>query len=111
MSTKKPRKGHPLGKSSGRVEFDDRGNAKWEWHDVTGPSEDDIDTQRLETIGADLSVEGEHVPDSSLTHDPYNRPAHPGASQLGPKKRTLDDLRRLSEEIIASRRNKNRGQP
>lgn len=103
MSTHKPRK------PSGRVAFDERGNASWEWHGVTGSNENDVDTERLKAIGADLSFDS--VPDHSPPHDPYNRSAHPQAGQPPAKRRTLDDLRRLSEEIIAARRKRNRGPP
>ena len=106
-----PRKGQKSRAPSGRAAFDDRGNATWEWHGATGLREQDIDTQRLRTIGADLSLEGDHGPDGLAPHDPYNRSGHLESDQPRPKKRTLDDLRRLSEEIIAARRKKDRGQP
>ena len=111
MSTHKPRKPHKPGKPSGRVAFDERGNASWDWQSESNGLEGEIDTQQLKTIGADLSYEGEQVPDGAPSHDPYNRTAPPQSDLSSPKKRTLDDLRRLSEEIIAERRKKNRGPP
>ena len=102
MSPRKPRK------PSGRVAFDQKGNATWEWQRETGRYADDIDTQELKTIGADLRCEGDHVPNSSPLHDPYDRPALPDSRQPHPHKRTLDDLRRLSEEIKAAREKKDR---
>ena len=108
MSTRKP---HKPGKPSGRVAFDERGNASWDWHGESEGLEGEIDTHQLKTIGADLSCEGDQVPYGAPSHDPYNRTASPESDQSRPKRRSLDDLRRLSEEIIAARRKKNRGQP
>ena len=93
---------------SGRVAFDRQGNATWEWHDETGPVHPDVDTQRLEALGADLSFEGEPAPNDALTHDPYHRTLVPGSSESRPKSRSLDDLRRLSEQINAARAKQDR---
>ena len=103
MSTRKPRK------PSGRVAFDERGNATWEWQSETGRFRRDIDTERLSTIGSDLSCDGEHVVDAAPPHDPYNRSTLLADEQSRPRKRTLDDLRRLSNEIKAAREKKCRG--
>ncbi|MDA8351521.1 MAG: hypothetical protein M0038_22490 [Pseudomonadota bacterium] len=108
MSTHKP---HKPSKPSGRVAFDDRGNASWDWHGEADGLEGEIDTQQLKTIGADLRCEGEQVPDGVPDHDPYNRSAPPESDPSRPKRRSLDDLRRLSEEIIAERRKTKRGRP
>lgn len=95
---------HKPSKESGRAAFDDRGNATWEWHGETGPSRDDIDTHRLKKIGADLSLDGaDHAADGPPHHDPYNQSPPPQSGQSRPKKRSLDDLRRLSEEIKTTR--------
>lgn len=103
MSTRKPKK------PTGRVAFDDQGNAKWEWRSESGTFNPDIDTQRLKAIGADFSVDGS-VSDEVPLHDPYNRPAPPTPqSDPLPKKRTMADLRRLSEQIKAAREKKPRG--
>ncbi len=96
-------------KPSGRVAFDERGNATWEWQSETGRFDHDIDTGRLRKIGSDLSCDGAHGPDPASPHDPYNQSALPANAQSHPRKRTLDDLRRLSEEIKATRAKKDRG--
>ena len=96
-------------KPSGRVAFDERGNAAWEWQSETGRFDRDIDTERLRKIGSDLSCDGAHEPDPASAHDPDNQSALPADAQSHPRKRTLDDLRRLSEEIKATRAKKDRG--
>ncbi len=102
MSTHKPRK------PSGRVAYDQQGNATWEWQSETGTYKRDIDTQRLKAMGADLRCEGDRGPEAAPPHDPYNRTALPESGLSRPQKRTLDDLRRLSEEIKAAREKKDR---
>ena len=96
-------------KPSGRVAFDERGNATWEWQSETGRFDRDIDTGRLRKIGSDLSCDGARGPDPAPPHDPYNKSTLPADGQFRPRKRTLDDLRRLSEEIKAVRGKKERG--
>ena len=96
-------KAHKPRKSFGRVTFDPRGNATWEWRDATGTLPPAVDTQRLKSLGADLSFEGAPESNDALSHDPYNRSSLPRSSELRPRRRSLDDLRRLSEEIKAAR--------
>lgn len=99
MST---RKTHKPGRPSGRVVFDDRGNASWGWSGEAGGFEDEIDTHQLKAIGADLDCEGGRAANAPL-HDPYNRTIAPRSDPSRPKRRSLDDLRKLSEEIKSSR--------
>lgn len=101
MSTRKPPNSDKPRKPSGRVVFDDRGNASWDWHGEREGLEGEIDTHQLKAMGADLGCE--QVPDSAPNHDPYNRTAPPESDQSRPKRRSLDDLRKLSEEIKSSR--------
>ena len=103
MSTHKPRK------PSGRVAFDERGNATWEWQSETGRFRRDIDTERLRKMGSDLSCDGDPLAEPAPPHDPYNKCTLPADGQSRPRKRTLEDLRRLSEEIKAAHGKKNRG--
>lgn len=102
MSTRKPRK------PSGRIAFDERGNATWEGQGETGQFDRNIDTQRLKTLGSDLSCDGDELHDPAPPHDPYNSSALPADAQPRPRKRSLDDLRRLSEEIKAAREKQGR---
>ncbi|MGC8520040.1 MAG: hypothetical protein ACP5P4_16215 [Steroidobacteraceae bacterium] len=102
MNDRKPRQ------PSGRAAFDERGNATWEWRSETGPLTDDIDTQRLRALGADLNCESELEPNDADAYDPYNRSTPAPTDETRPKRRTLADLRRLSEEITAARRKRDR---
>jgi hypothetical protein len=56
-------------KKSGRVSFDSRGNAVWEWALKTGIFKRDIDTKRLEALAANhLEIDSR----ASTAGDPYN---------------------------------------
>lgn len=117
----------PAEKRSGRVGFDDRGNSVWEWQLETGVYSRDVSTQRLKKLDLDeLSIAdtGTHkrpagpTPESKpgTGFNPYNSspPVAGGSSPydtaraMGDKfagkpkeqpKRTLDDMRQLSEAI------------
>ena len=86
---------------SGRVAFDDRGTPTWEWRLDTGTFSRDIDTQRLRQLQeeAAVSLAGEPVPLPGI--DPYSVTT-PMPPQKTPR-RTLDDMRKLSEEIKLKR--------
>jgi len=64
---------------TGRVVIDDRGRAVWKTS---------LDTAQLKALAQPLSLEGEE-------------PA--AGAEPGEKRRTLDDMRKLSEEIKASK--------
>src|SRR5271170_3707119 len=94
---------------SGRIAFDERGNAIWQWGT-------DVDTQQVkalkESSGDSLSIEDEHNPSFPVNHDPYStasgprqpfRASPPPTVEKKPQRRTLDDMRRLSEEIKRQR--------
>src|ERR1700730_1049064 len=100
--------GRPMAKDpdpkSGRVAFDDRGRSTWEWRVGTGTFSRDIDTHRLRQLqeGAATTLKDEPVPPVGV--DPYSATT-PLAPQKTPR-RTLDDMRELSEEIKRSRERK-----
>jgi hypothetical protein len=90
---------------SGRIAFDARGNAVWEWRTANGEFKSDVDTQTVKALQEDTNgkfgVVPTPTPDSqTVSHDPYSTVDAPRASQ---KRRTLDDMRKLSEEIKRSR--------
>lgn len=107
-----PEPEEPDEKKSGRVTFDSRGNAVWEWSMSTGIFGRNVDTKRLKKLeAADLRIEDEPnkaAPELSFEQprpvggggDPYNSS---GAGLTGGRsKRTAQkpkDLRRLSEWI------------
>ena len=101
---------------SGRAGFDERGNAVWEWRTDSGAYKSDVDTQEVRAIrdatGDSLSIVDEH-PSQPVNHDPYStaeprhpfpkNPPSPPPEGKKPQRRTLDDMRRLSEEIKRQR--------
>ncbi len=93
---------------SGRIAFDERGNARWEWRTETGSFKSDIDTQKVralqESTGTQLG-DAHAQPQArppAPSGDPYRTADAPRAAEKTPR-RTLDDMRRLSEEIKRAR--------
>jgi len=76
----------PIEKNSGRVSFDSRGNAVWEWSMATGKFGADINTERMKKLYPDLKIQ-EDQPQKAKSFgtspdqrgpgfDPYNTHAH-----------------------------------
>lgn len=116
-------------KRSGRVTFDERGNSVWEWQLETGVYSKDVSTQKLKKLELDelsiaetavikrpagLAGGDKKVPGTGF--NPYDSTPRVGggtspydtARALGDKvrqepepqkRRTLDDMRKLSEQI------------
>jgi FHA domain-containing protein len=83
-------------KLMGRPAFDDRGNATWEW-----AREDDttkIATGRFRALAEGLALE---TPPPPETPDPYNQAPVEGEEK--PRRRSLNDMRLLSENIKRKR--------
>lgn len=90
---------------SGRIAFDSRGNAVWEWRTASGDFKSDVDTQTVKALQEDTSGKLGVAPTptpkpQTVNHDPYSSAEGPRAPQ---KRRTLDDMRKLSEEIKRAR--------
>jgi hypothetical protein len=92
-----PKRDTPLGdkvrvgrNTSGRVKFDDRGNAVWEWAVNTGAFSSEISTSRLKKLevpGLSLAEDAEDVPTpaTDFKANPGNSPAKPGPVKPNPK--------------------------
>jgi hypothetical protein len=89
---------------TGRVAFDERGRSTWEWRVGTGTFSRDIDTQRLRQLQEETAATLKDEPAPPEGVDPYSVTIPPSAQKTS--RRTLDDMRRLSEEIKRSRQGK-----
>ena len=96
---------------SGRAVFDERGNAVWQWRDGTGEFSSDVDTTRVRAIQEAtqehlaLSLGSEKGPSAQPGNglDPYRSADKPAESTKTGTRRTLNDMRKLSEEIVRAR--------
>jgi hypothetical protein len=90
-------------KSTGRVKFDERGNAVWEWQVATGAFGLEVSTQRLKKLQNKSLAIAEDAPTpfdkvranphgTKKGYDPYDS-GRLGKTQKAPQK----DLQRLSE--------------
>jgi len=83
-------------KPAGRPITDEKGNRAWQWQpDVT------VDTSVVRTLGEGLSLAS--PPAAPESCNPYDSAAVNAPSPVKRKRRTLDDMRRLSEKIKRSK--------
>ena len=87
-------------KLSGRAVADAKGNQTWVW-DSEG---ENVDTAVVRALGEELTLEGS--PPASTTHgsNPYDKADMAPADKAPAKRRTLDDMRKLSESIKRTKR-------
>jgi hypothetical protein len=114
-----PRDPDGTSKSTGRVKFDDRGNAIWEWQVATGAFSPEVSTSRLQrlehpalSIADDAPTPLDTVRANPLGtkkgYDPYDS-GKLGKAPAPPRKK---DLRKLSEWLKLKKQadqNKNDG--
>jgi hypothetical protein len=112
VSNEKPKSNEPAppkdasDKSTGRVKFDERGNAVWEWQVATGAFGREVTTQRMQklehpalSLADDAPTPFETVKANPLGtkkgYDPYD------SGKLGrkPEKPVKKDLRKLGESL------------
>jgi len=87
---------------SGRVTHDDRGQPVWEWRVDTGVFSRDVDTKQVRQLQEDASVKLGQEPAPQIEgFDPYSTAT--SAAKPEKPRRTLDDMRKLSEEIKRKR--------
>lgn len=95
--------------STGRIAFDDRGNAVWQWRSDSGTFKSDIDTNRVRALQEATTAElGGEAQDSKPAapppgNDPYNTADSRGFVEKQAQRRTPGDMHRLSEEIKRAR--------
>jgi hypothetical protein len=102
----KPSKSDPQPTPSGRIAFDDRGKAVWEWRTDTGTFKTDIDTQQVRALQAAANVDISEAPTPPVSDDPYSTGDRSSLIAKRAPRRTLDDMRKLSEEIKRARNHK-----
>ena len=91
---------------TGRIAFDDRGNAVWQWRTDTGSFSSEIDTRRVKALQESTGVQLGETAATPRGTDPYSTADRPQRHEKREPRRTLDDMRRLSEEIKHARAHK-----
>jgi hypothetical protein len=89
-------------KKSGRAITDERGNSVWEWQTDTGSFKRDIDTQQLkrfQNTGLSLTDTSGKRSDIGPHDNSAVAPTRPEEVATKPPRKSIDDLRKLSEEI------------
>jgi hypothetical protein len=99
----KPPKSDSQSVPSGRIAFDDRGKAIWEWRTDTGTFKADIDTQQVRALQDATDVSLGESPTLTISDNPYSTGDKREVIAKRAPRRTLDDMRKLSEEIKRAR--------
>jgi len=87
-------------KLSGRAVADEKGNQRWVWDSEGG----NVDTAVVRSLGEELTLEGPPAPVKSQGSNPYDRSDMTPVDKAPAKRRTLDDMRKLSESIKRNKR-------
>jgi hypothetical protein len=102
----KPSKNDSQPTPSGRMAFDDRGKAVWEWRTETGTFKADVDTKQVRAIQDAANVDISEAPAPATSDNPYSTGDKRSLIAKRAPRRTLDDMRKLSEEIKRARNHK-----
>jgi hypothetical protein len=102
----KPSKNDPQPTPSGRIAFDERGKASWEWRTDTGTFKADVDTRQVRALQDAANVDISDAPTPPTSDDPYSTGDKRSLIAKRAPRRTLDDMRKLSEEIKRARHHK-----
>jgi hypothetical protein len=102
----KPSKNDSQPAPSGRIAFDERGQAVWEWRTDTGTFKADIDTKQVRALQDAANVDISEPPTPAVSDDPYSTGDKSSLIAKRAPRRTLDDMRKLSEEIKRARNHK-----
>jgi hypothetical protein len=82
----------------------------WEWRTETGTFKPDIDTQEVKALTEAADVKLGTAPEvfppghSPGSHNPYSTVDGPRDTNTKTPRRTLDDMRKLSEQIKRARK-------
>jgi hypothetical protein len=101
----KPSKNDPQSAPSGRIAFDERGKAVWEWRTDTG-FKTDVDTQQVRALQEAANVDLGDAATAPVSDNPYSTGDKRTIIAKRAPRRTLDDMRKLSEEIKRARNHK-----
>jgi hypothetical protein len=88
---------------TGRIAFNDRGQAVWEWLTEDGTYKSDVDTRQVKALQDSADVKLGDAPTPPPASNPYSTADAPRAADKKAPRRTLDDMRKLSEEIKRAR--------
>ena len=87
-------------KLSGRAVVDEKGNQRWVWNSEG----ENVDTAVVRALGEGFSLEGSAPAGPACGSNPYDKADMTPADKPGTRRRTLDDMRKLSESIKRTKR-------
>ena len=89
----------PSDKPTGRPVNDENGNRVWKW----GNGESDVETATVRALAAELEFDTTAQNPHAQGSNPYDQ-TNPASKPVdSPKRRSLDDMRQLSEKIKKSK--------
>jgi hypothetical protein len=89
----------PADKPTGRPVDDEKGNRVWKW----GSGEQEVETATVRALGAELGLDSSTADTRGQGSNPYNQASAVPNTDNTQKRRSLDDMRVLSEKIKKSK--------